>query len=87
MFVLSQNVPSPRSARFAGAGWLVCVVVTLLAAGVAQACPSCVDPRDSARSAMLGSTIVLSLVPLAFIGAVVTWVVRRERAAGRIQAP
>ncbi len=68
--------------------WLVVVAVTLLARA-AEACPSCVDPRDSARSAMIGSTIVLSLLPLAFIGAVVTWVVRRERAAAvaRLQAP
>jgi hypothetical protein len=30
--VVRQNVPSPRSARFAGAGWLVCVVVVVLGA-------------------------------------------------------
>ncbi len=61
--------------------WWLCLVTVLLGAGAAQACPSCVDPNDAARSAMLGSTIVLSLVPLAFIGAVVAWIVQRERAA------
>ena len=59
--------------------WFV-VVVVFLAAAAAEACPGCVDPRDSSQSALLGSTIALSLLPLGFIGAVATWVIRRERA-------
>ena len=94
----SSTAASPvRNALTSGSAhradtWLLCavvVVVVLLAAGGADACPSCADPRDTARNAMIGSTIFLSLLPLGFIGAVVTWVVRRERAISRqrIQAP
>lgn len=45
------------------------------------ACPSCVDPRDANADAFIGSTIALSIIPLAFIVGVVVYVVRAERAA------
>ncbi len=55
------------------------VVATLLGAGAAAACPSCVDPRDATRSAMVVGTIALSLLPLGFIGGVAAWLWRAHR--------
>ncbi len=62
---------------------LMFVVVTLVAMWSADAfaCPSCVDPREANTNAFLGSTVALSLIPLAFIFGVVAWVVKHERAA------
>ena len=58
-------------------------LVTLAAAGGAAACPSCVDPRDTTRSAMVVGTIALSLLPLGFIGGVAAWLWR----AAHLQDP
>jgi hypothetical protein len=60
------------------ATWLV-LGATLLAADVALACPSCVDPRDTTRTAMLAGTIALSLLPLGFIGGVAAWLWRAHK--------
>jgi len=69
------------NARAAALGlFAVCVV---LGAGDALACPSCVDPTSASNFALLRSTIVLSLVPLAFIAAVVRYVVVSERRAAQ----
>ena len=70
-------IAEPSMSRF------MCVVVTLVALWSADAiaCPSCVDPREANTNAFLGSTVALSLIPLAFIFGVVAWVVKHERAA------
>lgn len=59
------------------------VVVAALWSADALACPSCVDPREANVNAFLGSTVALSLIPLAFIFGVVAWVVKHERDANR----
>ena len=46
-----------------------------LAPAAAFACPVCFDPNEANRNVWLGATILLSLLPLAFIGSVV-WVLR-----------
>jgi len=55
------------------------VFVAALAADAAQACPSCVDPRDTTRAAMLAGTVALSLLPLGFIGGVAAWLWRAHK--------
>jgi hypothetical protein len=64
----------------------VVVAVFALWSGDVLACPSCVDPREANTNAFLGSTVALSLIPLAFIFGVVAWVVKHERAANRAAA-
>ena len=59
------------------------VVVAATWSADALACPSCVDPREANVNAFLGSTVALSLIPLAFIFGVVAWVVKHEREANR----
>lgn len=52
----------------------------------AFACPVCFDPNEANRNAWLGATILLSLLPLAFVGTFV-WVLRmRARAADAAEA-
>jgi hypothetical protein len=69
-------------------------VLLLLAPGVARACAVCSGQDDeSVNAAFLAGTILLSLLPLAWIGGVVWWVARRarrlraEEAAGVIRLP
>jgi hypothetical protein len=62
--------------------WPIVVVAVNLLADAAQACPSCVDPRDSTRSAMIAGTIALSLLPLGFIGGVAAWLWRAHKHSG-----
>lgn len=62
------------------------VALAALWSSDALACPSCVDPREANTNAFLGSTVALSLIPLAFIFGVVAWVVKHERAANRAAA-
>jgi hypothetical protein len=62
-------------------------VVALGAAQAASACPSCVDPRDATRGAMLAGTIALSLLPLGFIGGVVVWVWRAQKHSDDDETP
>lgn len=66
--------------------FVVVVAVFGLWSGDVLACPSCVDPREANTNAFLGSTVALSLIPLAFIFGVVAWVVKHERAANRAAA-
>jgi hypothetical protein len=79
---MTRSITSPTS-------WPL-VLLTML--GVAMwstgvwACPSCVDPRDANADAFIGSTVALSLIPLAFIFAIVVYVVRAERRA-QMDAP
>lgn len=48
--------------------------------GVAQACPVCFDAQGSARVAYFNTTILLSLLPLAFMGAIALYIRARLRA-------
>jgi len=52
---------------------------------VAMACPVCFDATDANRGAYLGTTVFLSLLPLAAIGSVLIFLhLRSKRAAGAI---
>ncbi len=62
------------------------VVAALAWSSDGRACPACVDPAAANTNAFLGSTVALSLIPLAFIFLVVSWVVKQERAAQRAAA-
>lgn len=63
-----------RLAALASAG------VALLAPALALACPVCgVGTNEANRRAFIGSTIFLSLLPLAMIGGLVAWGVWRVR--------
>ena len=66
--------------------FVVVVALAALSSGDVLACPSCVDPREANTNAFLGSTVALSLIPLAFIFGVVAWVVKHEREANRAAA-
>ncbi len=53
----------------------------LLTPGLAQACATCTDPKEASRGAFIGVTMLLSLLPLAFMGAVggyIHWRVRQR---------
>ena len=53
--------------------------LTLIAVEVG-ACPVCFSPSNEAnRRAFEWSTLLLSLIPLVFIGCTVAWLVRRSR--------
>jgi hypothetical protein len=66
-------------------------VLSGLAPGVALACPVCFAARDKATQlAFLGTTILLTSLPVLMIGGVVVWVARRSReidAASRPKRP
>ncbi len=59
---------------------LLLVVVLMFVAEPAFACAVCFDANDESRGAFLGTTILLSLMPLAMIGGLVYWVWRRSKA-------
>lgn len=46
---------------------------------VALACPVCFDPRDENRLAFLGTTVFLSLVPLAIVAGTLLFLRHRSR--------
>lgn len=56
------------------------VVAALLAVpGIAQACAACGAAADRNRSIFLFTTILLSLLPLALVGAGLLWLARHAR--------
>lgn len=60
------------------------LVMTLAACpALALACPVCFDPKETTRSAFLGSTVFLSLLPLLMMGGVGWFIRARVRAAKR----
>ena len=61
----------------------VFALVVVLAAAVASACPVCGTPTEQGQGAYIFMTGVMSLLPLALLGGVVTWVVLRVRRADR----
>ena len=63
------------------------VAATALLAQAAAACPVCgLGATDQSQGAYIDMSIVISLVPLVSIGAIVTWVALRMRAARREEA-
>jgi len=59
---------------------LLAMLVVLLAPFAAQACPVCTGADDdSVNAAFLAGTALLSLLPLAWIGGVAWFLVRRAR--------
>ena len=56
---------------------ILSVPILLALPGVVHACAVCGAAVDRNRSAFLGTTILLSLLPLALIGAGLWWVGRR----------
>ena len=62
--------------------WLATVVGgLLLTPGFAAACATCTDPKEASRGAFIGVTMLLSLLPLGFMGAVgayIHWRVRQR---------
>lgn len=56
-------------------------IVVWGAPALALACPVCFDANEANRDAYLGTTILLSLLPLAFVGGVVLFL--RAKASKR----
>ena len=46
--------------------------------GVAQACSVCFDANDQNRMAYIGTTVVLSLLPLALIGGALMYIRKKS---------
>ncbi|MCA9609708.1 MAG: hypothetical protein KC619_29115 [Myxococcales bacterium] len=65
-------------------GALLSAVTVWSIPALAFACPVCFDANEANRDAYLGTTILLSLLPLAFIGGVL--LVLRKRAREREKA-
>ena len=56
------------------------VSILLLAPRVGEACAVCMSGREEASQwAFIGTTVVLSLLPLGLVGGVVFWIRRRLR--------
>ena len=62
---------------------LLAVLAVLIAPAQALACAACVSAVDRNRIAFLITTILLSLLPLAMIGAGLLWIARNAR--GRLR--
>lgn len=50
-------------------------------------CPVCLDAREAPRLAFFATTVLLSLLPLAMIGAVVWYIRRRSKDGAMETAP
>ena len=59
---------------------IAAAAVSWLAPAIALACPVCFDANEANRDAYVGTTVLLSLLPLAFVGAVVLALRARSRA-------
>ncbi|OGQ16924.1 MAG: hypothetical protein A2138_16690 [Deltaproteobacteria bacterium RBG_16_71_12] len=64
--------------------WWVVATLVVVWAPAALACSVCFDANAERRAAFLGTTIFLTLTPLAFVFAVVWWLRRRARALDAI---
>ena len=64
-----------RTGRLVGLATTLLVVLPELA----HACPVCFDPRDENRLAFLGTTVFLSLLPLAIVAGTLLWIRHRTR--------
>lgn len=65
---------------------LALLALLLLAPEASQACAVCFSGRDETRVAFLVTTILMTLLPLAMIGALVLWLRQRVRAAAQAAA-
>jgi uncharacterized membrane protein YcfT len=61
-------------------------LVVALISGAALACPVCGTPSEQGQGAYLFMTPIMSLLPLALVGGLVFWLVRRVRRAERDEA-
>ncbi|MCC6338065.1 MAG: hypothetical protein IT380_29235 [Myxococcales bacterium] len=61
--------------------WRLALLSVVLFAGAAWACPVCGLPSEQGQGAYLFMTGIMSLLPLALLGGVVTWVVLRVKRA------
>lgn len=68
----------------ARAWWAVVLALVGAWAPRALACSVCFDANGERRLAFLGTTVFLTLTPLAFVFAVVWWLRRRARALDAI---
>jgi hypothetical protein len=50
----------------------------LLIPGLAQACSVCFSATDGNRIAYIGTTVLMSLLPLALIGGGILWIRKKE---------
>lgn len=57
------------------------VLLLSMAPSLAAACPVCIEQRAAARGAYFNTTVLLSLLPLAFIGGIALYLRARLRAA------
>lgn len=62
---------------------IIAALAVLAAADPAFACAVCFDAKEGTREAFLGTTILLSLLPLAMVGGIVLWLWRRSVALSR----
>lgn len=58
-----------------------------LAPDAAWACAVCFDPNEEPRLAFLGTTALLSLLPLGLVAGTAWWFWRQAKLAGRLPAP
>ena len=66
------------------------LLTTLVLLGFAEpafACAVCFDANDETRDAFVGTTILLSLLPLGLMGGLVYWLFRRARAVDDQPSP
>ena len=59
----------------------LCALLLSVSPALAAACPVCIEQRAAARGAYFNTTVLLSLLPLAFIGGVALFLRARLRAA------
>jgi nitrate reductase NapE component len=59
------------------------LAAVLLMPRIAPACAVCFSGRDEARTAYVLTTVLLSLLPLGFVGGFLLWLRARSRALAR----
>lgn len=62
------------------------LAVLALVADVAQACPVCFSGAEENREAFFWTFVLMTSLPLAFMGGTVWWLVRRMRARDAAEA-
>lgn len=71
--------------------WISGAAIAAVTPSVALACPTCIAANEANRDAFLGTTVLLSLVPLAMFGGFLAYLlyraVQRASVADRVVAP
>ena len=67
--------------RWAGWGWALSAVLVGWTPTIALACPVCFAADEANRDAFLATTVFMSLFPLAMIGGLLAFLVKRAREA------